>query len=79
MTARINDFGLAVGYYQTNDGSQHGFIYDTGTQTYTFLDDPNAAKSGFSVTQITGINDSGEIAGFYLDPTMAFSAVSTLR
>jgi hypothetical protein len=63
----INDNGLAEGYYQTNDGSQHGFLYDIATQTYTFLDDPFAATSGVSITQITGVNDSGEIAGFYVD------------
>ena len=63
----INDNGLAVGYYQTPDGSQHGFIYNLNTNSYSFLDDPNAALSGFSITQITGINDSNEIAGFYVD------------
>ena len=65
----INDNGMAVGYYQLPDGSQHGFIYDIATQTYSFLDDPNAALSGLSITQITGINNAGEIAGFYVDAT----------
>ena len=33
-----------------------------------FLDDPQAASvGGISITQITGINNSGEIAGFYVD------------
>jgi probable HAF family extracellular repeat protein len=63
----INDQGLAVGYYQTTDGSQHGLIYNTDTQQYTFLDDPNAATSGVSTTQITGINNSDEITGFFVD------------
>ena len=63
----INDHNEAVGYYQTNDGSQHGFLYNIATGTYTFADDPFAATSGLSITQITGINDSGEIAGFYVD------------
>ncbi len=64
----INDQGEAVGYYQnTTDGSQTGFLYNIATQQYTFLDDPNAATAGFSITQITGINDSGEITGFYVD------------
>jgi probable HAF family extracellular repeat protein len=65
----INDHGEAVGYYQTNDGSQHGFLYDIATKTYTFLDDPNIATSGTQITQITGISNSGEIAGFYVDGT----------
>ena len=40
-----------------------------GRHTYSFLDDPNAALSGVSITQITGINDSNEIAGFYVGAT----------
>ena len=63
----INDHNEAVGYYQTNDGSQHGFLFNIGTGMYTFADDPNAATSGLSITQITGISNSGEIAGFYVD------------
>jgi probable HAF family extracellular repeat protein len=39
----INDNGLAVGYYQTNDGSQHGFLYDIAAMSYSLLDDPFAA------------------------------------
>jgi hypothetical protein len=65
----INDNNQAVGYYQTNDGSQHGFLFDLNTQTYTFLDDPNAVPgvTAASITQITGINNAGEITGFFLD------------
>jgi hypothetical protein len=63
----VNDNGLAVGYYQLPDGSQHGFLYNTTTRTYTYLDDPNAALSGVSITQITGVNDAGDISGFYVD------------
>ncbi len=79
----INDQGEAVGYYQnTTDGSQHGFLYNIATQQYTFLDDPNAATSGFTMTQITGINDSNEITGFYVDATSGlqrgFVAISSV-
>lgn len=63
----LNDNGLAVGYYQLPDGSQHGFLYDVTTGQYSFLDDPLAAKTGVSITQITGINNSDEITGFYDD------------
>lgn len=63
----INDQGIVSGYYQLPDGSQHGLLYNSVSHTYTFLDDPNAALSGVSITQITGINNSGEIAGFYVD------------
>ena len=64
----INDQGIAVGYYGDSTTSQHGYLYNTNTGTYTFLDDPNEAfNNGVEVTQITGINNSGEITGFYTD------------
>jgi hypothetical protein len=65
----VNDSDMAVGYYQTNSGSQHGFLYNLDTNTYTFLDDPDAVPgvTGASITQITGINDSGEITGFFVN------------
>ncbi|MGP0068787.1 MAG: PEP-CTERM sorting domain-containing protein [Isosphaeraceae bacterium] len=63
----VNDYGIAVGYYEDTSFSQHGFFYNTNTGQYTFLDDPNAANiGGTEITQITGINDSGEITGFYV-------------
>lgn len=65
----INDNGLAVGYWQDIIGSQHGFIFNINTSTYTFLDDPNEGTiNGVQITQITGISDANEIAGFYVDP-----------
>ena len=64
----INDKGLAVGYYGDSTTSQHGYFYNTTSASYTFLDDPAAAfHNGVEVTQITGISNSGEIAGFYTD------------
>ena len=64
----VNDAGIAVGYYGDSTTSQHGYLYDTATGVYTFLDDPAAAfHNGVEVTQITGITNSGEITGFYTD------------
>jgi uncharacterized membrane protein len=69
----INDKGIAVGYYGDSTTSQHGFIYNTHTGQYTFLDDPSEAfDNGVEVTQITGINNSGEITGFYSDANGVF-------
>jgi hypothetical protein len=31
----INDLDMAVGYYQTNSGSQFGFLFDLNRMTYT--------------------------------------------
>jgi hypothetical protein len=77
----INDKGMAVGYYGDSTGSQHGFLYDTRTGRYTFVDDPSAAfHHGVEVTQITGITNSGEITGFYSDANGVFHGfVATSR
>ena len=50
-------------------GGQHGFLFNIATGVYTFLDDPSAAATGLSITQITSVNDMGEIDGFYVDAT----------
>ena len=65
----VNDRGIAVGYYGDSTTSQHGFLYNTNTGTYTFLDDPSVQfnGNGVEVTQITGIANSGEIDGFFTD------------
>jgi hypothetical protein len=64
----VNDNGIAVGYYGDSTTSQHGFLYNTHTGAYTFVNDPaEAFDNGVEVTQITGISNSGEIAGFYTD------------
>jgi hypothetical protein len=69
----INDKGIAVGYYGDSTGSQHGFLYNTKTGQYTFVDDPSEAfYKGVEVTQITGITNSGEITGFYSDANGAY-------
>lgn len=76
----VNDRGIAVGYYGDSTGSQHGFLYNTHTGVYTFLDDPNAAfHNGVVVTQITGITNSGEIAGFYSDANGVFHGFQARR
>jgi len=64
----VNDSGLAVGYYGDSTTSQHGFLYNTTTGKYSFLDDPSEGfNNGVEVTQITGIANSGEIVGSYID------------
>ena len=35
---------------------------------YITIDDPNAATGSGSMTVANGINDKGQIVGFYLDP-----------
>ena len=69
----VNDHGIAVGYYGDSTTSQHGFLYNTNTGQYTFIDDPaEMFDNGVEVTQITGITNSGEITGFYSDANGVF-------
>jgi probable HAF family extracellular repeat protein len=51
--------GQIVGVYTANSSS-NGFIYSDGA--YTTLDDPLGVT-----TSLTGINDSGQIVGYYTD------------
>ncbi len=69
----VSDSGLAVGYYGDSTTSQHGFLYNTNTGVYSFLDDPaEQFDDGVEITQITGINNSDEITGFYSDASGVF-------
>jgi MYXO-CTERM domain-containing protein len=53
--------------------SQHGFFYNSNTGHYTFLDDPaERFHNCVEVTQIAGINNAGEISGFYSDSNGVF-------
>jgi hypothetical protein len=59
----LNDHGIAVGFDVVNNVT-HGIIYNTKTGAFIQLDDPNAS-GGF--TLFNGINDKGDIVGFYTD------------
>ncbi len=41
----------------------HGFMYNVATTKYRSIDDPN----GIGTTTINGINDKGQLVGFYVD------------
>jgi hypothetical protein len=58
----LNDHGIAVGFDVVN-GVTHGIIYNTKTGAFIQLDDPNAS----GLTLFNGINDKGDIVGFYTD------------
>jgi uncharacterized membrane protein len=64
----INNKGDIVGWYSDNIGD-HGFLLSHGH--YTALDDPlavpNSLGGGRILTHITGINDYGQIVGYYSD------------
>ncbi len=58
----LNNKGLAVGFDVVN-GAMNGLLYDIGTGTFTELNDPN----GVGTTTFNGVNDLGQIVGFYVD------------
>lgn len=61
----INNPGQIVGWFRDADtGINHGFLYSAGA--YQTLDYPGAAE-----TFATGINDRGDIVGFYADSNAA--------
>src|SRR6516225_6039109 len=69
----IDDAGLAAGYFGNSITCQRGFFFNTNTGSYTFLDDPAAMfHNGVEITQVTGISNSGEIAGFDTDANGTF-------
>jgi hypothetical protein len=68
----INNIGQVVGTDTAADGSSEGFIYNINTNTWTKVIDPNeqTTANGFGVsgTILNGINDFGQVVGFYAGP-----------
>ncbi len=49
-------------------GATHGFLFDEQSNTYATIDaTQNAMKGPTAMTVLNGINDKGQIVGFYLD------------
>jgi probable HAF family extracellular repeat protein len=64
----INNHGEIVGYFHevvNNQGEDHGFIFSHGV--LSILDDPLAYQGGS--TYATGINDKGQVVGYYQNET----------
>ncbi len=61
----VNDHDEVVGAYTVGTGStaaMHGFTWRPG-HGFTTVDDPN----GMGTTTINGVNDAGDLVGFYVD------------
>lgn len=69
----INNLGEIVGTDTTAGGYSEGFVLDMTSGTWTPVFDPNAQKTadgfGISGTTLNGINDLGQLVGFYADVT----------
>ena len=66
----LNNEGEVVGSYVDQLGITNGFTFNDVTNTWTTVDDPNASSTAaFDVTgtTINGVNDIGQLVGFYSD------------
>jgi hypothetical protein len=66
----LNNEGEVVGSYVDPVGITNGFTFNDVTNTWTTVDDPNASSvAAFDVTgtAINGVNDLGQLVGFYSD------------
>lgn len=66
----INNNGEVVGSYVDQSGITNGFTFNSLTNTWTTVDDPNGssvAAFGVTGTTINGVNDQGQLVGFYSD------------
>jgi hypothetical protein len=64
----INNEDQVVGSYTDGSGAMHGFLFDEQSKTYATIDATNnAVKGPTAMTVLNGLNDKGQIVGFYLD------------
>jgi len=63
---------LVSGTYIDAMGGMHGFVYNVATATFTSIDDPN----GVGTTTVNGINDLGQLVGFYTTGVVTPSGVA---
>lgn len=59
----VNSNGLVTGFSSTDGVHQHGFFYDSATQAFSLVADPNVAN--LVLTQFLGLNDIGLAVGYY--------------
>jgi hypothetical protein len=80
MFLGINNLGAIAGSYVDAGGLTHGLLYNPLTNTYETVDDPLASSTaafGVTGTTINGINDNGQLVGFYSDGTNVNGFVAT--
>ncbi len=68
----LNNAGLVVGSYVDANGLTNGLVYNTANGSYYTVNDPKASATPaftFTGTTINGINDLGQLVGFYSDGT----------
>jgi hypothetical protein len=76
----VNDSDIAVGFYTNGQGSNRGYEYNIRTRQFTRVSVPGAA-SGVNGPSLTaaGINNNGDVAGFYNKTSSQVDAFLKLR
>jgi hypothetical protein len=72
MILGVNNNNQLVGSFVDGNGITNGFVYNWATSTWQTVDDPyQSSTAAFNVTgtTINGINDRGQIVGFFSDGT----------
>jgi hypothetical protein len=71
----VNDHDVAVGFYTNGQGSNRGYTYDIRTRTFNRVLVPGAraGQAGPSLTA-AGINNRGDVTGFYAASSSATDA-----
>lgn len=71
----LNDLGTVVGRFIDASQVNHGFVYQNGA--FTTVDAPGASMAQtipYNGTFVTGINDKGDLAGYFYSGSTATSA-----
>jgi hypothetical protein len=79
MAFGLNNEDQVVGAYVDAAGNTHGFVFNWVTDAMTTIDDPNAdgtTSFGVEGTLVNGINDKGELVGFYANTVGTPDAVN---
>jgi len=66
----LNNAGQAVGSYVDASGVTQGLVFNYLTNTWQTISDPNSSSTaafGVTGTTVNGINDLGQVVGFYSD------------
>ncbi len=77
----VNNGDEVVGSYTDFAGVTEGFLYDWATNKWTTISDPLAsANPAFDMdgTTVNGINDLGQLVGFYSDGTNVNGMIVTV-
>ena len=76
----VNDHDVAVGFYTNAQGNNRGYEYNIRTRTFTRVLVPGApgGQAGPSLTA-AGINNRGDVAGFYARTSSQTDAFLRLR